>query len=219
MAKALTVPQGAALKIFNYTICPYCCKVYALACYSTRVSRNFVFVMFTKTKALLRFLGVAYSPVEVSPLTKSQISWSKDYRKVPIVVFDDGLVVNGSDAIVDELLARFTPPESFQNPASQKWAAWATNELAVYMYPNMTRSFNECRAALAYVDSSPFGWVESIMIKNIGAFGMSMGKCAVHPPLAVVYRTAFDQVHATQRMGKLKKSTELKTNAQRSGAN
>lgn len=152
MAGAIAVPPGAALKIFNYTICPYCCKA----------------------KALLRFLEVAYAPVEVSPLTKSQISWSKDYRKVPIAVFDDGLVVKGSDAIVDELLARYPAPESFQNPESRKWAAWATNELAVYMYPNMTRSFDECRAALAYVHSGNFGWMESMMIKNIGAFGMFM---------------------------------------------
>lgn len=65
-----------------------------------------------KTEAALDFLKVPYKSVEVDPLTRSQIKFSKersfrchfpskDYKKVPIAVFADGKVVGDSTKIVD----------------------------------------------------------------------------------------------------------------------
>merc|ERR1740138_1312095 len=75
--------SAAQLRLFQYAICPFC----------------------NKTKAALDFLRVPYATVEVDPLTRSQIKFSKDYKKVPIAVFGDGEVVGGSTEIVDRALS------------------------------------------------------------------------------------------------------------------
>eukprot|EP00633_Aureoumbra_lagunensis_P008339 CAMPEP_0197314726 /NCGR_PEP_ID=MMETSP0891-20130614/34927_1 /TAXON_ID=44058 ORGANISM="Aureoumbra lagunensis, Strain CCMP1510" /NCGR_SAMPLE_ID=MMETSP0891 /ASSEMBLY_ACC=CAM_ASM_000534 /LENGTH=156 /DNA_ID=CAMNT_0042803295 /DNA_START=247 /DNA_END=717 /DNA_ORIENTATION=+ len=62
---------------------------------------------------------------------------------------------------------------TFASAEAKKWADWASKDLAVYMYPNITRSFTECRSALAYADES-FSPLQAFLIKNIGALGMSM---------------------------------------------
>ena len=53
-------------------------------------------------KAVLDYLRIPYKVVEVNPLTKGEIKFSKDYRKVPIVVFD-GLQVNDSSPIIEHI--------------------------------------------------------------------------------------------------------------------
>ena len=53
-----------SVTLYQYDVCPFCNKV----------------------KAQLDFLGIAYDVVEVNPLTKSELGFSKEYRKVPIVV-------------------------------------------------------------------------------------------------------------------------------------
>ena len=111
--------------------------------------------------------------VEVNPLTKSEISWSKSHRKVPIAVFEDGRVVPESEAIVSALLEMRPPAATFASDEARKWSAWATSELAITIYPNMTRSFSECREALAYADDK-FGPLQAFLIRTVGAFGMSM---------------------------------------------
>jgi glutathione S-transferase len=84
--------------------------------------------------------------VEVSPLTKKQLKWSTDYKKVPIAVFaSDGTVVPDSAAIADTLLERFGAPpaatstssgseakSSFADEGARQWATWATSKLAVF---------------------------------------------------------------------------------------
>jgi microsomal prostaglandin-E synthase 2 len=61
--------------VYQYKICPFCNKV----------------------KSLFDYLQVNYSTVEVSPLTKSQLSWS-EYKKVPVVKVNDK-VFNDSAAL------------------------------------------------------------------------------------------------------------------------
>ena len=43
--------------------------------------------------------------MEVNPLTKREIGFSKDYKKVPVVVID-GVQVNDSTAIIDAIEAK-----------------------------------------------------------------------------------------------------------------
>ena len=147
-------PKGAELLLFSHKICPYCCK--------TTVTNDDDLLMYSYfelqvivswRQALLRFLGIPFAEQEVSPLTKSLIKWSADYKKVPIAVFADGKVVNDSAVIIDEILKRFKPNEvdaNFNSAEAQKWSAWSTATLAVMMYPNITRTFAECRQTLAY---------------------------------------------------------------------
>ena len=144
-------PAGAALRLFGYAICPFCHVVRSAARY-------------TKTTIAL---------TEVNPLTKAEIKFSEKHRKVPIAVFDDGSIVVESMKIVDELLRRSPPSEDFSSKSARKWAAWATNELAPTVYPNITSTYSDCRRALAYADGA-FGSVDAFLIKNVGALGMSL---------------------------------------------
>ena len=144
-------PAGAALRLFGYAICPFCHVVRSAARY-------------TKTTIAL---------TEVNPLTKAEIKFSEKHRKVPIAVFDDGSIVVESMKIVDELLRRSPPPEDFASESARTWAAWATNELAPMMYPNITSTYSECRRALSYADGA-FGSMDAFLIKNVGALGMSL---------------------------------------------
>ena len=82
-----SVKKGAEVLLYQYKICPFCNSV----------------------KALLHHQNIPYSSVEVNPLTKSQLGWSKEYKKVPVAVFQDGEVVNDSAQIMDAVLARRTP--------------------------------------------------------------------------------------------------------------
>jgi microsomal prostaglandin-E synthase 2 len=144
-------PAGAALRLFGYAICPFCHVVRSAARY-------------TKTTIAL---------TEVNPLTKAEIKFSEKHRKVPIAVFDDGSIVVESMKIVDELLRRSPPSEDFSSKSARKWAAWATNELAPTVYPNITSTYSDCRRALAYADGA-FGSVDAFLIKNVGALGMAL---------------------------------------------
>ena len=144
-------PAGATLRLFGYAICPFCHVVRSAARY-------------TRTTIAL---------TEVNPLTKAEIKFSTEHRKVPIAVFDDGSIIVESAAIVDELLRRSPPSEEFASPSARKWAAWATSDLAPMVYPNITKTYGECRRALAYADDA-FGPVDAFLVKHVGALGMSL---------------------------------------------
>ncbi|KAJ8606379.1 hypothetical protein CTAYLR_009325 [Chrysophaeum taylorii] len=142
------------MTLYAYRICPFCCKVKAAA----RASR------------------VAIKTVEVNPLTKSQIAFSRDHRKVPIAVFQDGRVLVESDRIVDELVRDAEP--AFKSDEARHWSRWASQDLALMIYPNITRSFSECRETLAYADEA-FSPLEAWAVRWIGAAGMSLAHSKV----------------------------------------
>eukprot|EP00615_Pteridomonas_danica_P006852 CAMPEP_0114350374 /NCGR_PEP_ID=MMETSP0101-20121206/16309_1 /TAXON_ID=38822 ORGANISM="Pteridomonas danica, Strain PT" /NCGR_SAMPLE_ID=MMETSP0101 /ASSEMBLY_ACC=CAM_ASM_000211 /LENGTH=218 /DNA_ID=CAMNT_0001489565 /DNA_START=61 /DNA_END=717 /DNA_ORIENTATION=+ len=126
----------------------------------------------------MKHFGIAYKDVEVSPLSKSQISWSKDYQKVPIAVFSDGKVVCDSSLIIQEVLDRqeqSTSIDLFISNEAKEWEKWSTEKLAILMYPNMTRSFSECRQLLSYYKNvEGIGFLDALIVQNIGAFGMTL---------------------------------------------
>lgn len=117
-----------SITLFQYEICPFC----------------------NINKTLLSYANVDYNITEVNPLTKSEIKFSKDYRKVPIALIND-VQVNGSKEINEALL---TLPvvidnlsrkndmslDNFLNsPSAQKWETFARDDLAPILYPNICR--------------------------------------------------------------------------------
>lgn len=158
-AVAVAEPQ---LRLYQYAICPFC----------------------NKTKAALDYLRVQYSTIEVDPMTRSQIKFSKDYRKVPIAVFKDGQQVNGSTEIIDHALAK---PEGAAAPGSlemdrvhfvsgsaRSWNKWCDEKFAVTVYPNITRSVSECWQALGYLHRCPeFSGPRALFTRALGALGMA----------------------------------------------
>ena len=128
-----TVPKDVI--IYQYKICPFCCRV----------------------KAYLDYLRIPYKLVEVNPLTKGEISFSKGYKKVPIVIFD-GLQVNDSTPIIEHISEDVVKADKklmkqhsglFTGDV-EKWGEWSEKRLAVYLYPNITRSMEESWECFGY---------------------------------------------------------------------
>lgn len=79
---AATGKLPESIVLYQYEVCPFCCKV----------------------KAMLDYYKLPYETVEVNPLTKGELKWS-DYRKVPVVKLDGDRVVADSSAIMSQLAA------------------------------------------------------------------------------------------------------------------
>lgn len=78
--KVSTDKSGLDIILFQYPTCPFCCKV----------------------RAFLDYYGLSYNIVEVNPVLRQQIKWSK-YKKVPILLIRTGeeyLQLNDSTMIV-----------------------------------------------------------------------------------------------------------------------
>merc|ERR1712232_1427128 len=124
----------SSVQLYQYEICPFCCKV----------------------KAFLDWQKVPYSTVEVNPLSKAEIKFSEKYRKVPIAMID-GSQVNDSGEIISTLASSLGRGlvEDLKDPDVAKWLEYADKELAVLLFPNITRSFGESFEAFAYISEVP----------------------------------------------------------------
>jgi len=156
-----------SVRLYPYEICPFCNKV----------------------KAMLDLFKVPYETVDVNPLSKKEIKFSADYRKVPIMMLGQGgeeaTQVNDSPLIASQLLdrieaARILPSAdmaNFRSPSALEWARWSDEKLAVLLFPNITRSFSESFQAFGYVMEVPhFSWTDKISNQVVGAFAMWMAQ-------------------------------------------
>ncbi|KAK6032525.1 glutaredoxin [Ostertagia ostertagi] len=72
--------SGLNLRLYQYQSCPFCCKV----------------------RAFLDYYGFSYEVVEVNPVTKTQMSFSKGYKKVPLITSAEG-TFKDSSLIISQL--------------------------------------------------------------------------------------------------------------------
>ena len=167
-----TVSEGeGAIQLYQYAICPFC----------------------NKTKAVLDYANVPYEAVEVNPLSKAEIKWSKDYRKVPIARQGDQ-VWKGSDAITDGILSLDFVKNSlmkkwqgsdmtlhdFRNDESKSWVSFTNDKLAALLYPNICSKYTDSYAAFGYVrDVDSFSWFQKQSIRAIGGLAMYMAASKV----------------------------------------
>ncbi|EER05879.1 conserved hypothetical protein [Perkinsus marinus ATCC 50983] len=152
---AAGVSKLPEVNIYQYEICPYCNKV----------------------KAFLDWQQVPYKTMDVNPLTKGEIRFSKDYRKVPIA-FIDGVQVNDSAEIIKklvEVLGRENVTKQMQDAEISKWVDWTDNKLAVLLFPNLTRTFGESFEAFGYIMNIPHMWLPMKMVNRLlGGWAMWM---------------------------------------------
>ena len=73
-------PGLRSVVLYQYDSCPFCNRV----------------------RAYLDYARIPYTVVEVNPLLKSELSWSGDYKKVPVAVIN-GVRVVDSTCIIDML--------------------------------------------------------------------------------------------------------------------
>jgi hypothetical protein len=130
--------------------------------------------------------------IEVNPLTKSEIQpWRQIHRKVPIATIrssneDKDRAIFGSDEIVRTLLFEYpmirtqleerwntmpSPPMTWEAFVSdqEEWSHFATHELAVWLYPNMCRTWKDSYNAFDYIHRQPFSNLQRFLIQNIGS--------------------------------------------------
>lgn len=151
-----------SITLFQYEICPFC----------------------NMNKALLSYTNTDYNTTEVNPLSKAEIKFSPDYRKVPIALVN-GEQVNGSKEINEALLRlpyvidnlstkNDMPLHDFVNShTAQKWENFARDELAPILYPNICRSIGESYQAFSYVKKiETFTGMQKVLIRGVGSLAM-----------------------------------------------
>ena len=127
--KPLQLTSVPEVTLYQYKICPYCNRV----------------------KALLDFLEIKYTAIEVNPLTKSELS-SFAYKKVPIAKINGDVVIE-SKPIFDCLVSFIDENEQkrkFFGQDTEKWAEWSDRRLAVYLYPNLTSTLEASYESFSY---------------------------------------------------------------------
>jgi microsomal prostaglandin-E synthase 2 len=147
MGKSSEIPV-----IYQYKICPYCHRV----------------------KAYLDYLKINYESVEVNPITRSEISFSKDHKKVPIAKIDGQVMVESTNIIkhITEKHGKSLMPESFFKD-SDHWLEWSDRKLAIMLYPNITRSFDESWECFGYAnDVQQWSVFQRFLVRTTGPAAM-----------------------------------------------
>ena len=134
--------------LYQYKICPFCNRI----------------------KAYLDYLNVDYSTIEVDPLRKSEISFSS-YKKVPILINDEKQY-NDSDDIVKLISSKYPRNNEFY-ANFEYWNEYSSKKLAIYLYPNITRNFQESVECFSYTkEITTWSKPKQVMIQYVGALFM-----------------------------------------------
>ncbi len=145
-------------KLYQYNVCPFCWKV----------------------KAILGYKKIPYQPVEVHPLNKKEIHFSKEYKKVPIFIDAAGNQVNDSTPIMKYIDERFPETPVFAKNAEdreveEKWLKWADATLVRALPPLIYRKLGDSLKAFDYItQQEKFNWLQQRTIKYSGALVMTM---------------------------------------------
>jgi len=146
-------PSQYDITIYQYQVCPFCCKV----------------------RAFLDFHQIPYKMVEVNPLFKSEIKFSKDYRKVPIVVVEGKInnQLNDSSRIITHLNDVMDKTGTMNSKDVQKWRKWVDNSFVHTLAPNIYRTNEEAVEAFEYIsEQNGFGWWQKQAVLYGGSFTM-----------------------------------------------
>jgi microsomal prostaglandin-E synthase 2 len=142
-----TAATRTPVKLYQYKICPFS----------------------NIAKAVLTHKKIPFVSIEVNPLTKSELKFSKDYRKVPIVL-DGEKQYNGTEEIVPQ----FTEGgDDFATSSSSKqWQEFSTQKLAPLLYPNLCNTLSNSVRAFDYIHSTNFTTTQKYSIQYVGAVAM-----------------------------------------------
>ncbi len=144
--------------LYQYAVCPFCCKV----------------------KSILSYKQVPHDIVEVHPLNKKEIAFSKDYRKVPIFVNEQGQQINDSTPIMRFIDERYQGPKVFEQDPSKKanedqWLDWADQVLVRALPPVIYQNIPDALKAFDYItQEGKFSWFQQRTIKYSGALVMKL---------------------------------------------
>jgi len=136
------------IKLYQYEVCPFCCKV----------------------KAYLDYKKLSYQTIEVHPLNKKELEFS-NYKKVPILIFN-GEQINDSSNIIDRL-EELTGKISDNTEDEKKWRNWLDNEFVHVLAPNIYSTMSESLQSFDYITKvGKFSPLQKHFIKISGATAM-----------------------------------------------
>uniref|UniRef100_A0A1I8F3T9 Prostaglandin E synthase 2 n=1 Tax=Macrostomum lignano TaxID=282301 RepID=A0A1I8F3T9_9PLAT len=148
-----SLDKDLQLTLFQYQTCPFCCKV----------------------RAYLDYSGLAYNIVEVNSVSRQQIRWMTDYRKV--VLKDSSVIMSALESrirdpsqslaqlrlcypgIVGEEGGKLTYPNRYfvMQPAtrkSKKWRQWVDDVFVHTISPNIYRTLPEALDSFRWFDKA-----------------------------------------------------------------
>ena len=167
-----SVPASTGITLYEYKICPFCNKV----------------------KAYLDFLELDYKSVEVNPLTKSEIKFQNEFKKVPVAILN-GMALGESADIISKITEKIAagefivqkPDSGFYPADTQEWSDWADKKLAVMLYPNITRTMSESWECFGYIDNvETWNMPLRIATKSLGSFAMSFANGKIKKKYGIV---------------------------------
>ncbi|KAG2490256.1 hypothetical protein HYH03_011380 [Edaphochlamys debaryana] len=174
---AAAQPLPSKITLYQYEVCPYCCKV----------------------RAMLDYYKLPYTVIEVNPLTKGELKWST-YKKVPVVKLDEEVVVDssaimsrlatdvaasrpapaaaaapaapkkpsggfsffGSSGCSDESAVKDQGAANFAGPALEeevKWRKWVDQTFVKVLTANIYRNWDEALETFKYItDQTSWSW-------------------------------------------------------------
>jgi microsomal prostaglandin-E synthase 2 len=175
--------------IYQYESCPFC----------------------NKLRAYLDFAKLPYTVVEVDPLFKREIAWSKDYQKVPIAIID-GRRVTDSGAIISKLdtarsLSGFKSV-SDGSDIEKEFLKWTDEVWVRLLTINIYRTQSESIAAFDYMTKRNFPSWSAVPAKYFGALvhahlvqGRLKKKLGVDDERKALYEAAQKWVDAIEARG------------------
>ncbi len=138
------------LTLYQYEACPFCWKV----------------------KAALKYKRLPYKVVEVHPLNKKELSFSEEYKKVPVLLHGD-VQVNDSTEILQYLDREFPEKKLFCDEGL--WLKWADEQLVHALPPLIYSTLGLAIKAFDYITKvGDFNFFQKRLIKYSGAFVMTM---------------------------------------------
>ncbi|KAL3162916.1 hypothetical protein ABBQ32_009358 [Trebouxia sp. C0010 RCD-2024] len=138
--------------LYQYEVCPFCCKV----------------------KAFLDYHKIPYRTVEVSPLSKKELKWS-EHRKVPIAVLDDD-ILQDSSLIISRLAAEIEAGQSSQqaqqqpqasSSGSKSWMPWSKKGSKSAAQPETQVSDSSVGTTSREEEAYWRQWVDARLVKVI----------------------------------------------------
>lgn len=137
-------------------------------------------------KVFLEYNRIPFESVEVNPLTKAELGFSKNYRKVPIVtVLDSDATTSASKAFQQLNGTEEIFPHDYQHfgdegdefsssESSMVWQDFAQKKLAPLLYPNICRTLGDSFRAFDYIHLGPntFSLAQRYSIQCLGSVAM-----------------------------------------------
>mmetsp|Transcript_17350 Transcript_17350/g.49681 ORF Transcript_17350/g.49681 Transcript_17350/m.49681 type:complete len:324 (-) Transcript_17350:750-1721(-) len=174
------------ITLYQYAICPFCHKAKALLSYvGIEPSRTIEVNPLTKAE----LPNGDYRKVPIAIVDDQQVNGSDDIVQALLdhgyiestleSRWKEGELESGEGESESEapqgIIGKMTMDSFRSSDNSQRWADFASNDLAGLMYPNICRTLSDSFAAFGYVDSvSTFSPIQKGMIKGVGSLAMYM---------------------------------------------